>query len=120
MVAATSGITRTSRTGMPISPSRVARNLMLRSWVRPESTSLPITSRQAVGLVAVISLSVTGSPAASGRAVCRRAAPAAAQIERHQQVKPLVGVRGEGERRETGAGDVDAQLLPELADQRLL
>jgi len=50
MVSATSGITRTSRRGMPISPSPTAMNLMLASWVRPESTSLPITSRHAVGL----------------------------------------------------------------------
>jgi hypothetical protein len=49
MVSATSGITRTSRSGMPIWPSRVARYLMLASWVRPDSTSLPMTSRQAVG-----------------------------------------------------------------------
>src|SRR6185312_14533876 len=141
MVSATSGITRTSRTGMPISPSRFARNWMLKSCVRPDSTSLPITSRQAVGLLAV-PVVVTGRPPSQevpqqrderlvgGRhwifgellgshpgerlalARLRPASPAAAQIERHQQVKPLVGVRGEGERRETGAGDVDAQLLP--------
>ena len=49
IVSATSGITRTSRSGMPISPSRVARKRMLASWVRPESTSLPITTTQAMG-----------------------------------------------------------------------
>ena len=53
MVASTSGMTRTSRSGMPIAPSPVAMNLMFRSWVRPDRTSLPITSRQAVGLVAI-------------------------------------------------------------------
>ena len=59
MVSGTSGITRTSRSGMPISPSLVARNLTLASCVRPDSTSLPMTSRQAVGLV-------IGSPSAGG------------------------------------------------------
>ncbi len=35
-------------------------------------------------------------------------------------MKALVTVRGEGERREAGFGDVDAELLLELADQRRL
>src|SRR5215471_9080428 len=39
---------------MPMAPRPVARKRMLASCVRPESTSLPITSRQAVGLLAGI------------------------------------------------------------------
>ena len=54
IVSATSGMTRTSRSGMPSSPRPVARNRMLASWVRPDSTSLPITSRQAVGFFAAM------------------------------------------------------------------
>src|SRR5277367_1887128 len=48
----------------------------------------------------------------------RYAFPAPAQIQRHQQMEPLVLVRGEGERREAGGGDVDPQLLLQFADQR--
>jgi len=54
IVARTSGMTRTSRSGIPISPRRVARNFRLASCVRPESTSLPMMSRQAVGLVMAV------------------------------------------------------------------
>lgn len=46
--------------------------------------------------------------------------PAAQQIEWHQEVKRLVTVRGEHERREAGLGDLDAQLLVQLADQAFL
>src|SRR5579875_1778496 len=123
MVSGTSGMTRTSRSGMPISPSRVAMNLMFASCVRPESTSLPITSRQAVGLV--IGASQEIAQERDQRLVGRRhrevrelvrahpgerlalarlhaPAPAPAEIERHQQVEALIGVRGEGEGGEAG------------------
>ena len=67
----TSGMTRTSRSGMPISPRRVARNWRLASRVRPESTSLPMTSRQAVGFLDM------HPPGAGGRAQVVAFAPMA-------------------------------------------
>ena len=48
------------------------------------------------------------------------ALPSAADIERHQQVEVVVSVAREGERREAGRLDHDAELFAELADQRLL
>src|SRR5690606_24529672 len=50
----------------------------------------------------------------------RGALPDAADIERHQQVERLVTMRGEGEGSETALVRVDAQLLVQLSDQRLL
>ena len=44
--------------------------------------------------------------------------PLAADIERHQQVKVGIGVRGEGEGSEAARGNVDAEFLAKLADQR--
>ena len=61
------------------------------------------------------------------RTQCRAASRAAAArpttsagIERHQQVELVVGVAGEGQRREAARPGVDAELLPQLADQRRL
>ncbi len=50
----------------------------------------------------------------------RNALPAAAQIQRHQQVEPFIGVRGEGERRQAGGRDIDAEFFLQFADQRHL
>ena len=47
-----------------------------------------------------------------------KSVPLSADIERHQQMKIVIGVAGEGQRRETGLADFDAQLLPEFARQR--
>src|SRR4051812_797940 len=47
------------------------------------------------------------------------ALPAAAHIERHQQVEIRIAVAGESQRRQTGLLDHDAQLLLELANKRL-
>src|SRR3954451_3745798 len=49
----------------------------------------------------------------------RRAVPAAADIERHQKAKRGVSMRSKGEWRETGLLHRDAELLAQLADQRL-
>jgi len=54
-----------------------------------------------------------GLPLARHRPAC----PAAAQIERHQQVELVVRVAGKGERGEATDGYVDAKLLPQLTDQ---
>src|SRR5690606_23832130 len=47
----------------------------------------------------------------------RTAMPYAAEIKRHEQVKGLVGMRGEGERREAALSRIDAEFLPQLANQ---
>jgi len=44
--------------------------------------------------------------------------PFAAEVKRHQQMKFGIGVRGEGERRQTARRDIDPELLAEFADQR--
>src|ERR1700734_2104175 len=129
IVAGTSGITRTSRSGMPRSPRPFAMNRMLASWVRPDSTSLPMTSRQAMGFLSGIGASleeiaqqrdqrlvgrrhrVIGKllrPHPGKRLVLarlRHALPTAAQIQRHQQMDALVFVRRKGERREACGGN---------------
>ena len=46
--------------------------------------------------------------------------PAAADVERHQQVEVFVGVAREGKRREAVGFDFDAEFLTQFADQRLL
>src|ERR1700729_3278878 len=48
----------------------------------------------------------------------RLAFPAPADIERHQEMKTLIGVAGEGERRKARLLDGDAEFLMQLADQR--
>ena len=48
----------------------------------------------------------------------RRALPAAADIERHEQVKAVIAVACEGEGREARLLDVDAKFFGKLADQR--
>src|SRR5262245_42891059 len=44
--------------------------------------------------------------------------PSAADVKRHQQVELGVGMGGEGQRRQTVGGDVDAELFGKLANQR--
>ena len=46
--------------------------------------------------------------------------PAAAEEQRHQQMKSLVVVRGKGEGCQTGGGDVDTEFFLQFADQRRL
>src|SRR5712691_12544371 len=46
--------------------------------------------------------------------------PAPADIERHQEMEFLVGMTREGKRRETILPHDDAELFPELADERVL
>src|SRR5262249_39407820 len=46
--------------------------------------------------------------------------PAAADVERHDDVKLRIGMAGERQRRETLLVDDNAQLLLELADERVL
>src|SRR5271166_5871824 len=46
--------------------------------------------------------------------------PPPADIERHQEVEVFVGVAREGERGEAGRPDLDAELLAEFADKRVL
>jgi hypothetical protein len=49
-----------------------------------------------------------------------QALPAAADVERHQQMKILIRMTGEGERREAVRFDRNAKLFPEFADERVL
>ena len=109
---------------------------MFASWVRPDSTSLPMTTQAGGGVArGHRRLRLTGiAQQRDQRLVGRRhrvvgellrahpgqrlafprprhALPAPAQKQRHQQMEPLISVRGEGERRKAGGGDVDAQLL---------
>ena len=46
--------------------------------------------------------------------------PAAADVERHQEMESLIGVARKGQRREARLGYGDADLLVQFADQRLL
>src|SRR5437879_7802770 len=46
--------------------------------------------------------------------------PAPADVERHQQMKVVIGVARKSQRRQAWLADVDADLFMQLADQRLL
>lgn len=48
-----------------------------------------------------------------------RPLPAPAKVKRHQEMEIGIGVRGEGEWREAGLLDSNAQLFAKLADKRL-
>ena len=50
----------------------------------------------------------------------RRFLPAPADIERHQEMEVLVGVAGEGQRRQAGLPHDNADFLFQLPDQRFL
>ena len=50
----------------------------------------------------------------------RQALPAPADVERHQQMKAVIGVARKRQRRQARLADVDPDLLMQFADQRLL
>src|SRR5436309_14940888 len=53
----------------------------------------------------------------SGPRVRSRCLPAAADVERHQQMETVIGMAREGQRRQTRLADGDADLFVQFADQ---